>query len=107
MFLDRSVPRISRDWERFAFVHEGKVELRGLIQTAIDSGQLPATAEPESILRVLLTSIVGAAVVRLCDRLSPGEDADALAETRSRPRSRVCVPGSIRRSIRDDARRTP
>jgi AcrR family transcriptional regulator len=79
MFLDRSVPRISRDWERFAFVHEGKVQLRGIIQSAIDSGQLPATQAPEAILRVLLTSIVGAAVVRLCDRLSPGEDADALA----------------------------
>jgi AcrR family transcriptional regulator len=79
MFLDRSVPRISRDWERFAFVHEGKVQLRSIIQSAIDSGQLPATAAPEAILRILLTSIVGAAVVRLCDRLSPGEDGDALA----------------------------
>ena len=79
MFLDRSVPRISRDWERFAFVHEGKVQLRAVIQSAIDAGQLPSTAAPEWILRVLLTSIVGAAVVRLCDRLSPGEDPDALA----------------------------
>ena len=41
MFLDRSVPRISRDWERFGFVIEMKREWSARIQQAIDAGGFP------------------------------------------------------------------
>ena len=79
MFLDRSVPKISRDWERFGFVMEMKREMSARIQTAIDAGEFPSGTSPEAIFRILLTAVHGAATMRLCDRMEQGEDADALA----------------------------
>jgi AcrR family transcriptional regulator len=79
MFLDRSVPRISRDWERFGFVIEMKREMSARIQQVIDAGGFPKPTTPEAIFRILLTAVHGAAAMRLCDRLEQGEDADALA----------------------------
>jgi AcrR family transcriptional regulator len=79
MFVDRNVPRISKDWQRFGFVREGKTQLGAVIQRAIDLGQFPAGSNPDAIFRVLVTAIHGAAVGRLCGRLVPGEDPDALA----------------------------
>ena len=79
MFLDRTVPRISRDWERFGFIGEMKHDMVGRIQSAIDRGALPHGTSPFIVFRVLLTAIHGAAALRLCDRLAPGEDGDALA----------------------------
>ena len=52
MFLDRSVPRISRDWERFGFVMEMKREMSARIQTAIDAGEFPQGTAPEAIFRI-------------------------------------------------------
>ena len=49
------------------------------IQNAIDRGALPSGTSPVAVFRVLLTTIHGAATLRLCDRLAQGEDADALA----------------------------
>lgn len=79
MFLDRSVPRISQDWERFGFVGEMRKQLTARIQDAIDRDDFPSGSDPEVIFRVLMVSIQGVCVVRLCDRMPPGEDADALA----------------------------
>ena len=79
MFLDRTVPRISRDWERFGFVGEMKHDMVLRIQNAIDRGALPRGTSPFTVFRVLLTATHGAAALRLCDRLAQGEDADALA----------------------------
>lgn len=79
MFVDRTVPRISKDWRRFGFVREMKAQMGARIQQAIDAGQFPAGSHPDAIARVLLTAILGAAVGRLCHRVMPGEDADALA----------------------------
>jgi len=79
MFLDRSVPRISQDWERFGFVREMRKQLTELIQHSIDRGDFPAGSDPEVIFRVLLVATQGACMIRLCDRMAPGEDADALA----------------------------
>jgi AcrR family transcriptional regulator len=79
MFLDRSVPRISRDWERFGFVGEAKHDMLNRIQKAIDAGALPADTPAHVVFRVLLTALHGAATLCLCDRLAPGEDPDALA----------------------------
>ncbi len=79
MFLDRSVPRISKNWERFGFVGEMKHDMVLRIQDAIDAGACPAGTAPHVVFRLLLTAVHGAATLRLCDRLAPGEDADALA----------------------------
>ena len=79
MFLDRSVPRISQDWERFGFVREMRRQLIDRIRQAIDGGDFPPHMEPEVVFRVLMVSIQGISMLRLCDRMTPGEDPDALA----------------------------
>ena len=79
MFLDRTVPRISKDWNRFGFIGEMRKDMILRIQQAIDSGAFPAGSSPHAVFRVLLTSLHGAATMKLCDRMAPGEDADKLA----------------------------
>jgi AcrR family transcriptional regulator len=79
MFLDRSVPQISKHWNRFGFVGEMRHEMIGRIQQAIETGTFPAGTEPNAVFRVLLTSLHGAATLRLCDRLADPQNADALA----------------------------
>jgi AcrR family transcriptional regulator len=79
MFLDRSVPRIRDHWDRFGFVGEMKHDMVGRIQRAIDAGACPPETAAHTVFRLLLTAAHGAAALRLCDRLAPGEDGDALA----------------------------
>jgi AcrR family transcriptional regulator len=79
MFVDRSVPRISREYERFAFAREMKAVLSSHVQAAVQTGVLPSTIPPDVMFRMLSTALIGVAVLRLSDRLAPGEDADALA----------------------------
>jgi AcrR family transcriptional regulator len=79
MFLDRSVPRLSSDWQRFGFVRDMKTEIAEMIRRAIDSGELAAGTDPQAVFRILFAAIHGAAAMRLCDRLEPGADSDALA----------------------------
>ena len=79
MFMDRSVPKISQDWQRFGFVREMRGQLTDRIQDAINRGDFPADSSPEVIFRVLWVSVLGVCMIRLCDRMAPGEDADALA----------------------------
>src|SRR5687767_5512302 len=69
MFLDRSVPRISRDYERFGFVGQMKHDMVARIQQAIDAGACPSDTPPQTVFRLLLTAVHGAATLRLCDRL--------------------------------------
>lgn len=79
MFLDRSVPRISRDWGRFGFVREMRKSMADRIQAVIDAGEFPAGTSGDTVFRILAAAIHGVAVMRLCERLAPEEDADALA----------------------------
>ena len=79
MFVDRSVPRITREYERFAFVRDIKARIAGYMQQAVEAGALPATTRPMVAFRLLTMALVGVVVARLSDRLAPGEDADALA----------------------------
>jgi AcrR family transcriptional regulator len=80
MFLDRSVPPISKDWQqRFGFIREMKGFMAAHIQSCVDQGLLPADTKPDAVFRILAAAIHGVAVMRLCGRLGPGEDADALA----------------------------
>ena len=81
MFLDRSVPRIARDFERFGFVQEMRKQLTERIRRAMDSGAFATGSDPEVIFRVLMVSTLGACMVPLCDRMAPGEDPDELART--------------------------
>ena len=79
MFVDRSVPRISREYERFAFAREMKGHIAQEIQACVDSGVLPASIDPAVAMRVLMVGLLGVAVMRLSERLGPGENADHLA----------------------------
>jgi AcrR family transcriptional regulator len=79
MFVDRSVPRISRDWNRFGFVRDMRQTMARGIQSVIDAGSFPPGTDADSVFRILMAAVHGVAVMRLCERLAPGEDADALA----------------------------
>jgi len=79
MFLERSVPRISKEYERFAFAREMKGQIRDELQACIDAGDLPKTVEPTVAMRMLTVGLLGISVLRMSDRLAEGEDADALA----------------------------
>jgi len=79
MFVDRTVPRVSREYERFAYAKQMKERLIAHVQTAIDEGALPSTTPAPIVLRMLMTGLLGVAVLRLSDRLSPQENADDLA----------------------------
>jgi len=79
MFLDRSVPQIRDNWDRFGFVGEMKHDMIARIGHAIDSVGYPEGTTAHAVFRLLLTAAHGAAALRLCDRLAPGEDGDLLA----------------------------
>jgi AcrR family transcriptional regulator len=79
MFVDRSVPRISQAYERFAFARQMKAHLVAQIQGCIDAGVLPSHLNANVVFRVLTMGLLGAAMMRLSDRLGPGENAEALA----------------------------
>jgi AcrR family transcriptional regulator len=79
MFMDRSVPRISHVYERFAFAREMKTYLVAQIQSCIDAKALPAHIDASVAFRLLTMGLMGAAMMRLSDRLGRGENVDALA----------------------------
>jgi len=79
MFVDRSVPRISREYERFAFAREMKCHLLEELQRAIDAGALPGKYDAIAVMRTLIAGLVGVAVLRLSERLAPEEDGDRIA----------------------------
>jgi AcrR family transcriptional regulator len=77
VFLDRRVPRIGREFERFAFMSELKSRLRAQMQRCIDEGVFPATVNADVALRLLWAPVMGLAAFRLSERLAH-EDADNL-----------------------------
>ena len=79
MFVDRSVPRVSREYERFAFARELKRSILAQIQDCIDSGALPDGTDPSAAMRTVSAGLIGVAVLRLSDRIAPNEDADKIA----------------------------
>ena len=56
-----------------------RAQLNALIENAIARGDFPAGSSPEMIVSVLMAAVQGVSTMRLCDRLAPGDDADALA----------------------------
>lgn len=79
MFMERSVPRITREYERFAFVRIRKQEIAAEVEACIASGELPAMTKPGVAMRVLTAGLLGIAALRLSERLAPGENAEDLA----------------------------
>ena len=79
MFVERSVPRISREYERFAFAREGKQQILEQLRACIDAGDLPPSVDPMIAMRALMVGVLGVALVNLSERLLPGENADLLA----------------------------
>ena len=79
MFVDRSVPRITQQWEGFELLQQMLSNAVAAIQRAIDAGRLPATLSPNVAMHMLWAALIGPAVVSIRHRLASGEDYDALA----------------------------
>jgi len=79
MFVDRSVPRITEQWEGFEFLQQMLGNAIAVIQQAIDAGAFPRTLNPNAAMHVLWAALIGPAVVGIRHRLASGEDYDALA----------------------------
>jgi AcrR family transcriptional regulator len=78
VFLDRHVPRIGREYERFAFMSELRARLRAQMQRCIEHGVFPATVHVDVALSLIRAPILGIAALRLSQRITAA-DADALA----------------------------
>src|SRR5438309_10550147 len=63
MFVDRDVPRITREYERFTFTRNLKIQAAEQIQACIDAKRFPATVRPMAALRVLTMGLLGVAVM--------------------------------------------
>jgi AcrR family transcriptional regulator len=79
MFVDRTVPSVSANYERFAFAREMRQRALAHVQKCVDEGLFPADIPPAVAFRILTTGLIGVAVLRNSDRLKPGENADDLA----------------------------
>lgn len=79
MFVDRSVPRITEQWEGFEVLQQMLTNAVQAIQKAIDAGAFPKTLSPNAAMHMLWASLIGPGVVGIRHRLSSGEDYDALA----------------------------
>ena len=79
MFLDRSVPSLSQDFQRFEFFQQLTARAENDIRACVDRGQFSRSLDPPAALHVLWAGVLGAATIGLAQRLAPGEDPDALA----------------------------
>jgi AcrR family transcriptional regulator len=79
MFVDRSVPRITEQWDGFEFLQQLLNNAVAGIQKAIDAGAFPATLSANAAMHMLWAGLIGPAVVGIRHRLASGEDYDALA----------------------------
>jgi len=79
MFVDRSVPRITQQWEGFEFLQGMLTNAVDAIQKAIDAGAFPKTLSPNVAMHMLWAALIGPGVVGIRHRLATGEDYDALA----------------------------
>ena len=79
MFVDRSVPKISHEWERFAYVEQMIDEVRGVIKRGIDAGVFPSDTDSDVAFHILWAAVHGPATIAVCDRLAPDENPDTLA----------------------------
>src|SRR5689334_21441251 len=71
MFVDRTVPRICREGERFTAAREMRQELIVELERAANDGVLPKTVSGAAVFRILTAGVLGVAVMRLSGRLTP------------------------------------
>jgi AcrR family transcriptional regulator len=79
MFVDRSVPAITEQWQGFTLLQQMLERVAARIQRLVDVGRFPATLDPQVALHVLWAALTGPAVLGSTCRLAPEEDPDALA----------------------------
>jgi len=79
MFVERSVPSLSQDFQRFEFFQETTARAEADLRACIERGQFSKALNPAAALHVLWVGMLGAATIGLSQRLAPGEDPDALA----------------------------
>ena len=79
MFIDRAVPRISQEYERFAFARETKARVVNQVRACVDAGVFPSSTKPFAAFRVLSMGMFGVSVMRLSGRTLSSEEADAIA----------------------------
>jgi AcrR family transcriptional regulator len=79
MFVDRSVPSITQDFQRFEFFRETTAHAEADIAACVARGDFAEGVNPAAALHVLWVGMLGAATIGLTRRLAPGEDPDALA----------------------------
>jgi AcrR family transcriptional regulator len=79
MFIDRSVPSLSQDFQRFEFFQGLTARAEADIHACIERGLFSRDLNPAAALHVLWVGVLGAATIGLAERLAPGEDPDALA----------------------------
>ena len=77
VFLDRHVPRVGREYERFSIISEIRSRALSQVERCIADGVFPPTTHAEVALRLLFAPVLGIAALRLSNRVTP-EDADAL-----------------------------
>lgn len=78
VFLDRHVPRVSREYERFAFISDMRNRMLAKVERCVSEGAFPPTTYGEVAMRLLWAPIVGIAALRLSNRVPPDVDCDAL-----------------------------
>lgn len=79
MFIDRTVPVITEQWQGFGLLQQLIARVAAPIQRSVDTGRLPASLDPVVALHVLWAAVTGPAVLGNTCRLAPDEDPDALA----------------------------
>ena len=79
MFVDRSVPQLSQDFQRFEFFQTTTARAEADIRACIERKQFSGGLDPAAALHVLWVGMLGVAAIGLAQRLAPGEDPDALA----------------------------
>ena len=79
MFLDRSVPSLTQDFQRFEFFQQTTARAEADIRACMARGQFSSAIDPAAALHVLWAGVLGAAAIGLAQRLAPGESPDALA----------------------------
>src|SRR5690348_12119305 len=65
MFVDRAVPRIGHEFERFAFAREMKTQLVAHLDECVRDGVFPAHVPSSAAFRILSTGLIGVATLRL------------------------------------------
>jgi len=80
VFLDRRVPRIGREYERFAFMSDLKSRLLTQMKRCIDEGIFPSTVDANVGLRLIWAPILGIAALRLSERCRADEADDLILD---------------------------